>query len=198
MRIIVRILGVVLLVLLAFGLLNSGNEPAGPGGTVGSIAAGAKFFDTVLLFVGGVGLIAMSFYKRPRPSDTTVSPPRTSIVNTVNDAHSTKSPPPVAEARSNNRSSQNDDHLEVATKISVLGYRELFAINPSVKILWDGVVIGEVGREGRFECERHGGGTLKFKSSIRSATIEVPACANVVVQLAWDRISGKLLIHVAP
>ena len=43
MRIVVRILGVVLLVVLAFGLFNSGNEPDGPGGTVGSIAAGAKF-----------------------------------------------------------------------------------------------------------------------------------------------------------
>ena len=119
-------------------------------------------------------------------------------MNTENDGPSTESPPPVAEARSNTRSDQDDVHLEVTTKVAVLGYRELFAINPSVKILWDGVVIGEVGREGRFECERHGGGTLKFKSSIRSANIEVPAGANVVVQLAWDRISGKLLIHVAP
>ena len=195
---IVRILGILLLVVLAFGLFGSNNEPAGPSGTVGSILAGAKFLDSVLLFISGVGLIALSFYKRPRPSDTTVSPPRTPFVNTVNDGPSTESQSPVAEARSNNRSDQDDVHLEVTTKVAVLGYREVFAINSSIKILWDAVVIGEVGREGRFECERDGGGTLKFKSSIRSANIEVPAGANVVVQLAWDRISGKLLVHVVP
>lgn len=181
MRIIVRILGIVLLVLMAFGLFGSGDEPAGQSGTVGSTEAGLKFLDTLLLLGGGVSMIALSFYKRPRPSDTTVSPLRTPFVSTEND-----------------RPVEDDSHLKVTTNVAVLGYRERFAINPSVKILWDEVVIGEIGREGRFESERHGGGTLKFRSSTRSASIEVPGGANVVVRLAWDRISGKLLIHVAP
>ncbi|EAR24288.1 hypothetical protein A20C1_00335 [marine actinobacterium PHSC20C1] len=198
MRVFLRILGTALLVLLTFGLFGSGNEPAGPGGTLGAVDAGAGFLDTVLLFGAGVGMIAMSFYKRPKPSNTTVSSPRTQFVSTGNGGPSTKSPAPVVEARSNTKSDQNDVHPEGTTKVTVLGYRERFAINPSVKIFWKGIVIGEVGREGRFECERQGGGTLKFKSSIRSADLEVPAGANAVVQLAWDRVSGKLLIHVVP
>jgi hypothetical protein len=196
MRVLLRILGTMLLVFLVIALFGSSDEPAGPGGVIGAVDAGARFIDTVMLFGGGVGLIALSFYKRPRPSDTTVSSPRATFVDTESGEPSAESPQPIKEALSKTRSDQDDAPLGVTTKVAVRGYRELFAINPNVKIFWGGIAVGEVGREGRFEFERHGGGTLKFKSSFRSANIEVPAGANVVVQLAWDRILGKLLVHV--
>lgn len=201
-RIIIRILGITLLALVALGLVNGNSENSGPEGTIGAIRAGAGVLDLLLLFLAGVGLIGLSFYKRPRPSDTTVAPPPPSppsqITTAVTDPGLRQTLTVASEDGTNISSERNEDSSQGLTEVSIRGYREVFAMNPRVKVFWNEATVGEVGRDGSFQFMRRGNGTLKFKSSFRSAAIDVPSGANVVVQLAWDRISGKLIVHVVP
>lgn len=198
MRIVIRIFGVILLLVLGLGLLSSNSANIGPGGTLGAIGAGARVLDSLLLLVGGVGLIALSFYKRPRPSDTVVAAPQSRATNGATDPRLLQERPVASGASSATGAGRDEDSSLGRTEVDIRGYREMFAVNPRVKVFWNEASAGEVGREESLQVNRQGGGTLKFRSSFRSAAIEVPAGTRVVVQLAWDRISGKLIVHVIP
>lgn len=188
----------ILLLVLGFGLLSSNSANTGPGGTLGAIGAGARVLDSLLLLVGGVGLIALSFYKRPRPSDTAAAPPQSRATDGATEPRSLQEPPVASEASSAKGAGRDEDSSLGRSEIAIRGYRETFAVNPRVKVFWNEASAGEVGRDESLQVNRQGGGTLKFRSSFRSAAIEVPAGTRVVVQLAWDRISGKLIVHVIP
>ncbi|WP_439564943.1 hypothetical protein [Microcella sp.] len=198
MRIFVRILGFALLFFLVIGLLNWNGGRPGPGGTLGAIDAGARVLDALLLFVAGVGLIAISFYKRPRPSDTAIPTPQYRTTNTEANSRQAPTRPVTPDVGTRASSALDTNDGARPTEVSVRGYREMFAVNPRVKVLWNEVPVGEVGRDESLQVNRQGKGVLKFKSSFRSAAIDVPAGAKVVVQLAWDRFSGKLIVHVVP
>lgn len=77
--------------------------------------------------------------------------------------------------------------------ITIFGYKEPFAINPSVKIYQNGKYIGSVNRNERFNLLLERDSLLEFKCSIRSTSINIPINNPQDIQLSFDRISGKLL-----
>jgi hypothetical protein len=75
-------------------------------------------------------------------------------------------------------------------KVTVLGYREPFALYPAVKIYRNGMLIGKVEHDRQIELEINEQCKLQFKCSIRSAECVVKPGDWVL--LSFNRTTGKL------
>lgn len=76
--------------------------------------------------------------------------------------------------------------------VTIHGYDERFAVNPSVSVYKDGVYSGEVPRHGRLEIEIENNCTLKFSCGPRSSSIDINKGVDTHVLLSFDRFSGSL------
>ena len=76
-------------------------------------------------------------------------------------------------------------------KLTVIGYTEPFALNPSVSIYKGGVLIGKVGRGGKVILDIEEPCELEFKCSLRSTKCHVSEHVGCVV-LSFNRATGKL------
>lgn len=85
---------------------------------------------------------------------------------------------------------------EKKTVIVIFGYNEAYAINPDVKIFFNGNEIGRVSRSGKFSFEPKTDGVLIFKCSFRSAKIDIKANVSLKVQLSWNITWGKLIASI--
>jgi hypothetical protein len=79
---------------------------------------------------------------------------------------------------------------EVVSPVTILGYAETFAWNPSVSIYQDGVQIGTVAHNGRIELRIPQQCELQFKCNMRSAKCIVSPGDWIL--LSFDRMSGRL------
>lgn len=79
---------------------------------------------------------------------------------------------------------------EVVSPVTILGYAETFAWNPSVSIYQDGVQIGTVAHNGRIELRLPQQCELQFKFNMRSAKCIVSPGDWIL--LSFDRMSGRL------
>lgn len=75
-------------------------------------------------------------------------------------------------------------------KVTVLGYKEPFAVSPSVGIYKDGVKIASVARCSQVQLDIQEPCTLVFKLGIRSASCRVYPNDNVL--LSCNRVTGSL------
>lgn len=57
-----------------------------------------------------------------------------------------------------------------SSKVTILGYAESFAINPSISILQSDLKIGEVSQNGKVEIDIEKGSLLKFQRGFHSTT----------------------------
>jgi hypothetical protein len=79
---------------------------------------------------------------------------------------------------------------KVADGVTVHGYTETFAVNPSVEVLKDGLLVSNVSRNDIVKIPTSEPCKLKFKCSFRSA--ECFARPGDHVLLAFNRITGSL------
>lgn len=77
-----------------------------------------------------------------------------------------------------------------SSTVTILGYKESFAVNPSVKIYINDVIVGKVGFNEQITLPVQGITTIVFKSSLRSATCQVRG--GECVLLSFDRLTGGL------
>lgn len=82
------------------------------------------------------------------------------------------------------------------SKVVIYGYTQQFAINPKVQVFWNGVLRGEVRKGERLEFPIGSDGEMLFKSSLRSASLKIPAGRVTNIKLSWDRITGKLIPQI--
>jgi len=75
-------------------------------------------------------------------------------------------------------------------KVTILGYTEAFAVNPSVKIYKDGQRLGEIGRHGKMELDIDAPCELKFKAWWHCETRRVNPGDWVL--LSFNRFWGTL------
>lgn len=75
-------------------------------------------------------------------------------------------------------------------KVTILGYTESFAMNPSVSILKSDLKIGEVSQNGKVEIDLEKGSLLKFQSGLRSTSCIVKPGDWVL--LSFNRATGGL------
>jgi hypothetical protein len=80
--------------------------------------------------------------------------------------------------------------------IEIYGYNEIYAINPDVRIFFNGNEIGRVSRLGKFSFEPQVDGMLVFKCSFRSAKVDVKANVPLKIQLSWNIIWGNLIASI--
>jgi hypothetical protein len=78
------------------------------------------------------------------------------------------------------------------SKVVVHGYTQLFAVNPKVRVFWNGGQVGSVERAGLFAFDVDADGEISFKCNGRKARLRVPARQVTNVTLSWSRISGRL------
>lgn len=76
--------------------------------------------------------------------------------------------------------------------VKIHGYEEHFAFNPIVKILKNGMPLGEVGHHQTFEVEIDEDCNFEFKCHIRSTAARVRNGVDTHVLLAFNRFSGTL------
>ena len=79
--------------------------------------------------------------------------------------------------------------------IEIYGYNEIYAVNPDVRIIFNGNEIGRVSRSGKFSFEPQVDGLLVFKCSFRSAKVDVKANVSLKIQLSWNTW-GKLIASI--
>ena len=77
-----------------------------------------------------------------------------------------------------------------AKKVTIIGYTESFAMNPSVSIYKQGVQIGEVSKGGQTVLDIDGPCELEFKCSFRSTKLKVEPDMHVL--LSFNRTTGGL------
>lgn len=70
--------------------------------------------------------------------------------------------------------------------IEIYGYNEIYAVNPDVRIIFNGNEIGRVSRSGKFSFEPQVDGLLVFKCSFTSAKVDVKANVSLKIQLSWN------------
>jgi len=78
-------------------------------------------------------------------------------------------------------------------RVTVYGYPEVFAVNPRVRIFWNGSEIGSVGRGGVFSFDIVDDGEVRFKVALRSTALLLFADDETEIELSLDRISGKVI-----
>lgn len=76
--------------------------------------------------------------------------------------------------------------------VTVHGYDERFAVNPSVSVYKDGVHSGEVARHGQIKVEIESNCTLKFTCGPRSTSLFINKGTDTHVLLSFDRLTGSL------
>lgn len=81
-------------------------------------------------------------------------------------------------------------YTNTGKKVTVYGYTEAFAVNPSVKVLVKGVEIAEVARNESREIIIDGPCTMEFRCSLRTARCFVNPGEAVV--LSFNRTTGSL------
>lgn len=77
--------------------------------------------------------------------------------------------------------------------VKVYGYTGWYAIKFKVKIFFEGKEIGEVGYKDVFETKIEKDGELEFRCTVRKAKVYVYKNKNNVIQLEFDRFTGKLV-----
>lgn len=82
------------------------------------------------------------------------------------------------------------------SKVVVYGYTQQFAVNPKVKVFWNGSLVGSVKKGQRLAIDIDRDGEIVFKSSIRSASVQVQAGHVTNIKISWDRITGKMIPEV--
>jgi hypothetical protein len=87
----------------------------------------------------------------------------------------------------------SDDKKKI---IEIYGYNEIYAVNPEVRIIFNGNEIGRVSRSGKFSFEPQVDGLLVFKCSFRSAKVDVKANVSLKIQLSWNITWGKLIATI--
>lgn len=87
----------------------------------------------------------------------------------------------------------NESKIKNEKRVSVYGYNEKFTINSSVTIYKNGMKIGEVKRQEKFDLGILTDDVLlEFKCSLRSTSIRLSAMHPQNVQLAFNRLTGNL------
>lgn len=76
--------------------------------------------------------------------------------------------------------------------VTIHGYDERFAVNPSVSVYKDGVYFGEIPRHGQLKIEIEDNCALKFSCGPRSASININKGIDTHVLLSFDRFTGSL------
>jgi uncharacterized OB-fold protein len=80
--------------------------------------------------------------------------------------------------------------VKESSTVTILGYKEAYAVNPSVKIFINDEKVGEVGHDEQISINVETSCTLKFKCTFRSAECNVKG--GDVVLLSFDRVTGSL------
>ncbi len=80
-----------------------------------------------------------------------------------------------------------------AKVITIHGYTQWFAINPDIKVLLNGQLVGKVGKGGTLQVNIESPCQMKFECNLRSTNLNVDPSIDKDIYLSWDRISGCLL-----
>ncbi len=81
--------------------------------------------------------------------------------------------------------------------ITIHGYPQWFVISPDVKIYINGQMIGSVARKRTLPINITAPCQIVFKCSMRSARINVMPSIDTDIYLAFNRITGSLLLNIA-
>ena len=87
-----------------------------------------------------------------------------------------------------------NEGTQTTGKLTVFGHEEWFINNPKVDVYSGGIFLGAVARNEVKTFDVAFPATIQFKYSIRSAEIYMDS-PEMRVELAWDRMSGKLLAN---
>jgi hypothetical protein len=79
------------------------------------------------------------------------------------------------------------------SKVVVYGYTQQFAVNPDVRVFWNGKPVGSVKKDGLLSFDIDTAGKLSFKCNMRKAALQVPAGRVTNVKISWSRITGKMI-----
>lgn len=80
--------------------------------------------------------------------------------------------------------------IKKESKVTILGYTESFAVNPSISILQSDLKIGEVSQNGKVEVDVEKGTLLQFKCGFRSTSCLVKPGDWIL--LSFNRTTGGL------
>ena len=86
--------------------------------------------------------------------------------------------------------------MVLQSKVVVYGYTQQFAVNPKVKVFWNGSLVGSVRKGERLSFDIDADGEVSFKSSIRSASLRVQVGRVTKIKISWDRITGKMIPQI--
>lgn len=82
------------------------------------------------------------------------------------------------------------------SKVVVYGYTQQFAVNPKVRVFWNGAPVGSVKKGDCISFDIDAGGEVSFKSSLRKASLRVHAGRVTNIKISWDRITGKMIPQI--
>lgn len=82
---------------------------------------------------------------------------------------------------------------ETDNSIEIFGYNEVYAVNPAVKIFFNGTEIGQVQKAGYFNFQPESDGLLTFKCYFRNTKVNIQKGENLKIQLSWNRTWGNLI-----
>lgn len=83
--------------------------------------------------------------------------------------------------------------MHTESKVVVYGYTQQFAVNPGVKVFWQGKLIGTAKRGDVLSFDIETDGEVEFKGMARKASRHVQAGRVNKIKLSYNRINGKLV-----
>lgn len=84
----------------------------------------------------------------------------------------------------------------VESRVEIFGYTQQFAVNPAVKVIWEGREVAKLKKGEAFSFDIESDGEVQFKVSMRTASAQVHAGKVNRIKLSWDRITGKLIPQI--
>lgn len=82
------------------------------------------------------------------------------------------------------------------SKLIVASPVQTFAINPKIKMAWNGATVATIKKGERVDMVVDADGEASYSAGFRSTSLQVQAGVVTKVQLMWDRVSGKLIAQV--
>lgn len=79
-------------------------------------------------------------------------------------------------------------------QVVILGYKEWFAVTPDITILKNGILIGKVAKDGRFQFETNEPCELTFKMGFRSSFCIVKP--GDWIQLSFNKTTGEIIAQL--
>ncbi|GAA1217731.1 hypothetical protein GCM10009655_16460 [Rhodoglobus aureus] len=211
MKFFLRILGGVF-ILIGLGTLSNNIWGDGPGGALSVAEDIASVLDSLLAFGASYAFFALASKREAREQADAareaaykVIEPYTqhSLYSTPRAVHPASPPPPPqagwpAKPTEEHRNSASaidrepDVDSPAKSRVEVHGYMEEFAVNPTVKVLWNGVEVGSVSRFETFIFGIDADGEISFRTPTRSTSRQIKAGSDTKIRIAWDSETGAL------